>query len=206
MQEALIITTAIAVLLFVGVICSWVGSRLRIPDVLLLLLAGMFFGSIEYKNAPLIQFPTVFLSSLAILALAMIVFDSTARLRLKELDTFSWKAAKFTIIFTIFTLVLFTAAARYILDIPLWSSLLFAAIMTGTSPEVMLEMRGKSRVLSLLKLESIFNTPLNVILPFIVLDLMQNVKSIAFEEIIEQLVPFIMKFIVGIGAGVFVGI
>ncbi len=206
MQEALVITTAIAVLLFVGVICSWIGSRLRIPDVLLLLLAGMFFGSIEYENAPLIQFPTVFLSSVAILALAMIVFDSTARLRLRELDTFSWKAAKFAIIFTIFTLVLFTVAAQYILNIPFWSSLLFAAIMTGTSPEIMLELKGKSRVLTLLKLESIFNTPLNVILPFIVLDLMQNVKSTALEEFIEQIVPFIMKFIVGIGAGVFVGI
>src|SRR3990172_1697532 len=114
MQEALIITTAIAVLLFVGVICSWVGSRLRIPDVLLLILAGMFFGSIEYKNAPLIEFPLVFLNSLAILALALIVFDSTARLRLRELDTFSLKAVRLTFIFTLFTLVLFTATAHYI--------------------------------------------------------------------------------------------
>ncbi len=206
MQDALIITTAIAVLLFVGVICSWIGSKLRIPDVLLLLLAGMIFGNIEYKNAPLIQFPTVFLSSVAILALAMIVFDSTARLRLRELDTFSWKAAKFTIIFTIFTLVLFTAAAQYILEIPFWSSLLFAAIMTGTSPEVMLELKGKSRVLTLLKLESIFNTPLNVILPFIVIDLMQNIQASALTEIIEKIVPLILNFVIGIGAGVFVGI
>ncbi len=206
MQEALIITTAIAVLLFVGVICSWVGNRLKIPDVLLLILAGMFFGQIEYKNAPLIQFPEVFLNSLAILALAMIVFDSTARLRLRELDTFSLKALRLTFITTIFTMVLFTAAVFYILKIPVWSSLLFAAVMTGTSPEVVLEQGGKSRALTLLKLESIFNTPLTVILPFLVLELMQNIKAIMFAEVIEQMIPFIMKFIVGIGAGVFVGI
>jgi NhaP-type Na+/H+ or K+/H+ antiporter len=206
MQDALILTTAIAVLLFVGVICSWVGTKLKVPDVLLLLLAGMFFGNIEFRNAPLIQFPTVFLSSLAILALAMITFDSTARLRLRELDTFSYKAAKLTLVFTIFTLVLFTAAVHYILDLPFWSSLLFAALMTGTSPEVMLELAGTTRALTILKLESIFNTPLTVILPFIVLDLMKNVTSTITAEIIEQLVPFVMKFIVGIGAGVFVGI
>lgn len=206
MQDALIITTAIAVLLFVGVVCSWVGNKLRIPDVLLLILAGMFFGHIEYKEGPLIQFPEVFLSSIAILALAMIVFDSTARLRLRELDTFSLKAVKLTFIFTIFTLVLFTAAAHYILQIPFWSSLLFAAVMTGTSPEVVLGLGGKSRTLTILKLESIFNTPLTVILPFLVLDLMQNINAIALTEVIEQLIPFIMKFIVGLGAGVFVGI
>ena len=206
MVEALIITTAIAVLLFIGLLCSWIGNKLRIPDVLLLLLTGMFFGQIEYAGEPLIQFPVVFLSSLAILALAMIVFDSTARLRLKELDTFSLKALKLTFTHTFFILVFFTAAAYYLLNIPFWSSLLFAAIMTGTAPDVVFGLVGKSKASILLKLESLFNTPLTVILPFLVIDLMQNIKGILFEDIIIQLTPFIMKFIVGIGAGVFVGI
>jgi len=206
MSEALVITTAIAVLLFVGVLCSWVGSRLKIPDVLLLILVGMFFGQVQFKGLPLIQFPPVFLSSLAILTLAMVVFDSTARLRLKDLDTFSLEALKFTFVSTVFTLILFTAAAHYILKIPVWSSLLFSAIMTGTSPGVVLNLGGKSKVLTLLKVESLFNTPFTVILPFLILDLMQNLKGIAFAEVIEQLMPFVMTFIVGIGAGVFVGI
>ncbi|MCX6708223.1 MAG: cation:proton antiporter [Candidatus Woesearchaeota archaeon] len=206
MQEALIITTAIAFLLFTGVLCSWIGNKLRIPDVLLLLLAGMLFGAIQYKNEALIEFPTVFLTSVAILALAMIVFDSTARLRLRELDTFSSKAINLTFINTIFTLVLFAAAAHYILSLPFWSSLLLAAIVTGTSPEVMLMYGGKSKTLTLLKLESIFNTPLTVILPFLVLDLMNSIKTTMLAEIIEQATPFVMKFIVGIGAGIFVGI
>lgn len=205
-QEALIITTGIAVLLFVGVVSSWVGNKLKIPDVLLLILAGMLFGHAEYKEQPLIQFPEVFLSSLAILALAMIVFDSTARLRLRDLDTFSLKAVKLTFIFTLFVLTAFTAASHYILGIPFWSSLLFASIVVGTSPEVVLGLGLKSRALTLLKLESIFNTPLTVILPFVVIDLMSNITGIGFTQVIEQLVPFILKFIVGIGAGVFVGL
>ncbi|MBW2969919.1 cation:proton antiporter [Candidatus Woesearchaeota archaeon] len=206
MQDALIITTAIAVLLFVGVICSWMGNKLRIPDILLLILTGMFFGAIEYKNQPLIQFPTVFLTSVAILALAMIVFDSTARLPIRELDTFSLKAVKLTFVGTLFTLVFFTAAVHYIINLPFWVSLLLASIMTGTAPEAVLTFAGKSKVLTLLKLESLFNTPLTVILPFVVLDLMENITALQIAEVIEQAVPFIMKFIVGIGAGVFVGI
>jgi NhaP-type Na+/H+ or K+/H+ antiporter len=206
MQEALIITTAVAVLLFVGVVCSWAGSRLRIPDILLLLLAGMFFGHTEFRGEPLIQFPDLFLSSLGILALAMIVFDSTARLRLRELDTFSLKAVKLTFISTTLIMVFFTIITHYLLQMPIWSSLLLSAIMTGTAPEAVLVFGGKSRTLTLLKMESVFNTPLTVILPFLVLDLMQNITGLVFADIIEQLVPFVMKFIVGIGAGVFVGI
>ncbi len=206
MQEALIITTAIAVLLLIGVTCSWAGKKLKIPDALLLIATGMIFGGITYKNQPLIQFPEVFLSSVAIIALAMIVFDSTARLRIKELDTFSLKAVRLTFISTVFTLILFTTAAKYILNIPFWNSLLLSAIMTGTSAEIMLAQTGKSRSQMLLKLESIFNTPLTVILPFIIIELMQNIKGTIITEIIEQTIPFIMKLIVGIGAGVFVGI
>ncbi|PIN76300.1 hypothetical protein COV18_00095 [Candidatus Woesearchaeota archaeon CG10_big_fil_rev_8_21_14_0_10_37_12] len=206
MEEALIITTAIAVLLFVGVICSWIGNKLKIPDVLLLILTGMFFGQATFQGEKLVQFPEVFLSSLAILALAMIVFDSTARLRLKELDAFSLKTIRFMFLFTILTLILFTAATYHIAQVPFWSSLLLAAIMIGTSPEVALSFQGKSKTLTLLKLESIFNTPLTVILPFLILDLMQNVKTNILTDLFEQAVPFVMNLIVGIGTGVFVGL
>jgi len=206
MFDALQITTAIAVLLFIGLICSWIGRQIKLPDVLLLLLAGILFGNLSYKGTPLIDFPTTFLSSLAILALAMIIFDVTARLRIKELDTFSLKALKLITIFTVFILIFFAIAAHYILKIDFWNSLLFASIMIGTGPEVLFAFTEKTRAFTLLKLESIFNTPLTVILPFLILDLSTNVSSGVVTDIIEQLVPFIMALIVGIGSGVFVGI
>ncbi len=204
MGDALLITTAIAVLLFVGVICSWIGNKLKIPDILLLILAGLFFGHVSFNEQPLIQFPEVFLSSLAILALAMVVFDSATRLRIRELDTFSLKSVRLTFTFTILCLVLFTATASFLLDLPVWISLLFSSIIIGTSPEAILAFSGKSKPLTLLKLESVFNTPLTVLLPFLIMDLMQTTSITA--EIMEQLTPFVMKFIVGIGAGVFVAI
>jgi len=206
MQDALFATTAIAVLLFVGVLCSWLSTKFRVPDMLLLILMGIFFGHIDYRGESLVQFPQVFLSSLAILALAMIVFDSTARLRLKDIDKFSIYAIKLTIVAICFTMVFFTAATHFILGTTLWSGLVFSAMMAGTAPEAMLGAKGKSKSLTLLKMESIFNTPLTVILPFLVLDFMGNIGFAGFTDVIEQLQPFIMKFIVGIGSGVFVGI
>lgn len=206
MIEALQITTAIAVLLFVGLICSWIGRQTKIPDVLLLLLAGIGFGHLTFKDVPLIDFPPTFLSSLAILALAMIVFDGTARLRLKELDTFSLKALKLISLFTLFILVAFALISHYLLGTDLWNSLLFASVMVGTGPEVLFALTQKIRAFTILKLESIFNTPLTVILPFLILDLSKNISNGAVAEIAEQLIPFIMALVVGIGSGVFVGI
>lgn len=206
MQEALVTTTAIAVLLFVGVVSSWISRKFMLPDMMLLLLVGILFGHIDYKGESLVQFPDVFLSSLAILALAMIVFDSTARLRIKEFDAFSINAVKLMLINTLLLLVLFTIASHYILGVNWWNSLLFAAMLSGTAPEALLGITSKNKALTLIKMESIFNTPLTVLLPLLVIDLMNNISSPVFAEVIEQLTPFIMKFIVGIGSGVFVGI
>lgn len=207
MQDALVATTAIAVLLFVGVLCSWLSSKLKLPDMMLLILTGIFFGHLDYKGESLVNFPEIFLSSLAILALAMIVFDSTARLRLKEFDAFSLYALKLTIVAIAAALILFTTASYFILGVPIWSALLFSTLMAGTAPEAMLTAKGKSKALTLLKMESIFNTPLTVILPFIVLDIMTSTAgTTGFEGFIDHLLPFVMKFIVGIGSGVFVGI
>ncbi len=207
MSDALTIITTIAVLLFVGVVCSWISSKIKIPDVLLLLITGILFGATSYKGQPLIQFPELFLISIAILALALIVFDSTARWRIKELDALSLQAMKITIVTIIFQIILFSLAAYYLLGIAGWLAILFATILCGTGPEVLLPLvTKKNKALSILKLESLFNTPLTVIFPFIVIELMQNVKGQLMTSLIDQLVPFIMKFIVGLGAGVFVGI
>lgn len=206
MQEPLIATTAIAVLLFVGVVCSWIGKKLNIPDSLLLIFAGVGFSYATFQGQPLVSFPDLFLSSLAILALALIVFDGTARIRLRELDTFSIRAINLVIVFTALLLALFSLATHFILGTPWWTSLLFAAVMTGTSAEAVLPSAGKGKAATLIKLESVFNDTINVVLPFIIIDLMQNLTSQNVSEIIVQLTPVIMQIIVGIGAGIFTGI
>jgi cell volume regulation protein A len=206
MQEALLIITSIAVVLFVGVICSWLGNKLKIPDVLLLLLAGMLLAQLNYKGEAVIQIPLTFLSGLAILALAMVSFDSTRQIRLRELDTFSAKAFKLTISVVIFLAVFFTIIVHFVLGLSIYSSILLATMMIGTAPDLSLGLIPKSRAGTLLKLEGIFNTPFTVILPFLVMKLMQSVPAMALNSLFEQLVPFLLNIIVGLGAGIFVGI
>jgi len=206
MQEALLIVTSIAFILFVGIICSWIGKKLKIPDALLLLIAGMIFSHLKFRNEPLVSFPPLFMDSLAILALAMVLFACSTRLRLRELDTLSSRALTLSLVNALFTLVLFSAIAHYILDISILSSLLLSSIVLGTVPEITLGLTYKTRAANMLVLESIFNTPLSVILPFMFLKLMQTVPEMMTSQIIEHIIPFLMNIVVGIGAGIFIGI
>lgn len=206
MQEALVVTTSIAVLLFAGIICGWVGKKLRIPDALLLLIAGMLLSHATFRGEPLIEFPKLFLDSLAILTLAMVIFACAARLRLREIDTLGTLALKLSLVNALFALVLFSAAAHYTLGISVLSSLLLSSIVIGTVPEITLGVHYKTRPAEILVLESIFNTPLSVVLPFMFLKLMQTVPEMMGSQILEHIIPFLLNIIVGIGSGIFVGI
>ncbi len=207
--DALSILTSIAVILLLGVVFSVIANKLRIPEVLILILIGMGLGVVTYKGEHLIEFPELFLTSVSLLALAMIVFDSSARLRLREFDAFSLKALKLVLLSLILNVLFFSLLTYYLLGVPFYLCILLATILTGTSPDITLTLlRGvKHRALDVLKLESIFNTPLTVLLPFIVIDFIRSVENIEIvTKFIEQLVPFLTTIVAGIGAGIFVGL
>lgn len=207
-MEALSIITSISILLLLGIVSSVLCKRFKIPDVLVLILVGLIIGFIEYQGHSLFEFPVLFLATISILALALIVFDSSIMLRLRDLDAYSLKALKLVLIFSLLVFIIFSAIVHFALGISVWLSVLFAVIIAGTSPEVVMPILSGQRgiALTILKLESIFNTPLSIVFPFVIIDLMQGAPSGAVQEFIELIVPFLTKLIAGIGSGIFIGI
>jgi cell volume regulation protein A len=118
----------------------------------------------------------------------------------------SIKALKFVGIFTLLSVTIFTVASKLLLGIPIVLALLFSTITLGTSPDIVLSLlqETKNKIFGFLKLESVFNTPLNVLLPFVIIDFTQGQSQIS--GVVELVVPFLTKFVVGIGAGIFVGV
>lgn len=203
--------TDIAIILLVGIIIALISNKINISKILLLLIAGLIISKITYYGEKLFQFPPIFITSLALLALVMIVFDSTSRFKWKEFDVYTLKALKLTIIFLIMNLLFLSIATALLFDVKdAFILLIFSSIMVGTSPDVVLSQikETKYKVVELLKIESILNTPLTVLLPFIILSLKQTLptKTIILSEILNQLKPFTMQFVTGIGAGVLIGL
>ncbi|HJO01949.1 MAG: cation:proton antiporter [Candidatus Woesearchaeota archaeon] len=210
MAGVLVFLTYLAVILLMGLLTSVVSQKFRIPNILLLLLIGIGLGRVDYKGGPLIEFPELFMTGISILALVMIVFDSSSRFSLKKVDYFSLHTLWLSIVFLVFNLIFLTVFTMLIFGVKsIFLALMFAALMSGTSPAVVLSMfkNVKNKVFDFLGLESLLNTPLVVLIPFIILDLKTALKDeLGIAVFIDQLVPVLQQFVVGVGAGVLIGL
>ncbi len=210
MAGVLLFLTYLAIILLMGLLTSVISQKFRIPNILLLLLIGIGLGRVEYEGMPLIHFPPLFLTGISILALVMIVFDSASRFKLKKVDYFSLHTLWLSVVFLIFNLIFLTMFAILLFDVKsIFLALMFAALMSGTSPAVALVMfkNSSNKVFQFLELEALLNTPLIVLLPFIILDLKTTLKDeLIISTFIDQFVPLLQQFVVGIGAGVLIGL
>jgi NhaP-type Na+/H+ or K+/H+ antiporter len=210
MTQALLYITFIAVILLFGLLCTLISNKLRISNVLLLILTGMLLGNTPYKGGQLISFPTEFLAAISIIALAVVVFDGSSRLKFRYFDTLSLHAMKLTSVFMLLNLFLLAPMLYFFTDIDsIALCSIFAILMVGSAPDVVMTMVHKksSKILNLLKIEGFLNTPLIVLFPFMILDFLETTggTSIIISNIIEQIAPFFQQIVAGIGAGVVIG-
>lgn len=211
-MEPLLILTHISLILTFGVLCTIISSRLKISNVLLFVITGLFLGNLKYHGEKLISLPEIFLSSIGILALVMIVFDGVSKFKLKEFDSLSWKALRLSIIFLILCVILMTFATKLMFNIDsIFMAIIFSILIAATDPSSVIALFGdnENKIISLLKVESIVNTPIVVIFPFIVLDIREKLilgDVFVIETFIDQLSPFLLNIIVGIGTGIIAGI
>lgn len=209
-MEPLTFLTYLALVLLVGIICTILSKKIKIPNIILLMMAGIFLGNIYYKGEALINFPDVFLTSISILALVLIVFDSSSRFKLREFTSLSTQALKLTGVFLLLNVVFLTFFTFKIFSTSsIFMALLFSTLMSGTAPDAVLVMLKKSKVkiFELLQVEALINTPLIVLLPFVMLDFIKSVRvEYIFSKSLEQIGPFIQQFVTGIGSGIVVGL
>jgi len=210
-MEALVYLTYLGIILLLGLLLTILAKLIKIPNILLLIFLGIALNQIHYQGMPLISFPLIFLTSISILALVLVVFDAASRFKLKEFDTFSLQALKLVFFFLIFNLIFLTLFTLLLFKeiASVWLALLFAAMMSGTDTlaAVVILKNTKSRVVELLEIESILNTPFVIVTTFIILDLMKSFEpGLIVTQFIEQIGPFLQQIITGIGAGVLIGL
>lgn len=211
-MEVLIYLTSIAIVLLIGLLVSILSDKLKISNMLLLIIAGIAAGSITYNNSYLFKFSPTFIVSIATLALVMLVFDGTSRMNLKEMDKMSYKALKLTGIFMLLSII-FVGFVTFLLffntgltTVNIILALIFAFLATGTDPASMFVMfKDKtSKVLEFLKVEAIINTPIVVLFPFILLGLITGESQTI--SVLTQIGPFIQQIVTGVGTGIVIGI
>jgi cell volume regulation protein A len=211
-DPATVILTDIALVLTLGILLSLLAKKMNIPNVLLLVLAGIGLGILA-EGTPRFAFSNVFLVSIGMFTLAIIVFNGTSKFSLRDFDHFSLSVLKFILAFLLSNAIFVTVAVVFLFfgDWNVYTilfSLLFSILMIATdSGSIFIMFNGKHRVVEFLEMESILNDPFMVVLPFILLTIIKNIEGASVTAaIVAQFVPFLQQIIVGVGAGVVVGV
>ncbi|MBC2594342.1 cation:proton antiporter [Ruficoccus amylovorans] len=159
--------------LAVGAVAQWVGWRLKIPAILLLLGAGLAAGPVTGLIQPDEVFGDV-LFPLVSVSVAIILFEGGLSLKLRDLAKGGTSILRLVTIGGAVTWALAGWLSWALLDFSPILSILFGALLTVTGPTVIGPMlraiRPKGKVKAIAKWEGILNDPLGVLLAVLVFE------------------------------------
>jgi cell volume regulation protein A len=166
------------VLLLFGVILA-VGSgfgvlagKLRLPDVVVFLIAGMLLGP-SALGLVTVKADSTLNQLILIFGACYILFDGGASLRLKVLKETWITIVVLSTLGVLITAAITSVAAYYFLGIPLIAALLLAATIASTDPATLVpvfrQVKIKDRVAQTVMAESAFNDATGAIVTFAVL-------------------------------------
>ena len=211
-MEALGILTTFVVVILVGIFASLVSKKLGLSNILLLIILGSLLSEVS-RHFGVVEIPHVTMVALSIVALALIVFEGSSKFDFSDLNKFSFKAMSLVATFILFNLLLLVPL--YVLFFspdPSLHAVLYGAIFailviaTDAAAVFYLLKDSKHRVMEFLEVESIINTPVIVILPFLILDLVDALGTTATLDWGSYGISFLVQIIVGLGTGLLVGI
>lgn len=164
----------LTLLIALGVGIQWVASRLRLPALILLMVAGFVIGPFTGVLSPSEVFGK-FESALIGLAVAIVLFEGGLSLDLKEARYAGRVLVRLILSGLIVGFVVVTLLGIYVAGLSLATASVLGGILVVTGPTVILPMLRHSRIslrpATLLKWEGIVNDPFGALLAFIVYEI-----------------------------------
>lgn len=158
----------LALVLVVASACQWAAWQLRVPSILLLLIAGFGLGQLVTPDAVLGR---EVLFGAVTLAVGIILFEGSMTLRFRDVRDLGRPVLRLFTVTPLIAWAMVTAAA-WMLGFPLELALLVGAILIVTGPTVIAPilrmLRPTRRVAALLKWEGIVVDPIGAILAVLV--------------------------------------
>jgi cell volume regulation protein A len=162
----------LGIILAVGTGFSVLAGKLRMPDVVAFLIAGMLLGP-SVAGAVDIKADSTLNQLILIFGACYILFDGGASLRLKVLREVWITIVVLATLGVLVTAAITSVAAYYLLDVPFIAALLLAAAIASTDPATLVpvfrQVKIKDRVAQTVMAESAFNDATGAIATFAVL-------------------------------------
>ncbi len=218
MADIALTVTYFAFLLGFGVIIANLLKKVKIPDTFFLLILGLIMGPTVFMNPLITPYVNITLVDvgvmgsvpdfLRILALILVVFTGTFNLSMRVFREVSDVSVKLAFLGVFFNTVFFGVVASVMFQLELVYALLLGAVLSGTGAGVLYafeaSLKKYSRAITIIKVESIFNSPLTVLLPILFLDLV-GMEPGALIEPLKYMTLFWQMIAAGVGTGLIIG-
>jgi cell volume regulation protein A len=191
----------IAFIFLVGTFLSGLSYALKVSNVFFLIFAGMILGIWNF-----IPISNELIITISEIALILIVFDASAKLRFNEVLKYSKKSFQLTFVFLFFSFIIIAPITYFFYGIDPIAAILFSILMYGIDPSIALSvLRNKSnRIVEILEIEAILNTPITLILSLFAFDIIKKQSDyISFSG--NYIIQFLQQFVVAIGIGFIIG-
>ena len=193
------------IIIVAGLACGLLATRLRVPDVAVLLIAGMLLGP---GGADLIRVraDSALNQMILIFGSSYILFDGGASLRLAVLKQTWITIGVIATIGVLITGAITALAAHLFLGLPVAVALLLGAVIASTDPATLVpvfrQIKIKERVAQTVMSESAFNDATGAILTFTLLAVITGSGEFSVGAALKDL---FWQSLIGIGAGVLLG-
>ena len=220
MSDALVAITYFAILLGLGVLVANFFKKKHIPDSIFLILLGLVLGPTVLGNPAVAQYMKIEPISitamgavpdfLRILALIMIVFAGMFNVGLRVFRKTSGTSVKFAVLGVVFNTILLGVAAHFIFGLDWVFALLLGGVVSGTADAIIFTFdsvldKDYRRIMTVLKTEAIFNSPVCILLPLVFLDFVA-LQPGAILEPMAYFSRFILMMVAGVGTGIILGL
>lgn len=186
----------------VGLGCQWLAWKMRLPAILFLLIAGFIIGPVTHIFDPTAIFGDM-LFPLISLAVAVILFEGSLTLNVKEIRGVSKTVQSIVSIGALVSWALTSVFTHYLLDFSWSLALLFGSLTVVTGPTVVVPLlrtvRPQSKLANILRWEGILIDPIGALFIVIVYEFI-----ISSSEM-HSLHVFGLILLIGIVLGVVAG-
>ena len=191
----------LGILFIIGFIGDYLFKKISFPDIIVLLGLGYLAGHVLHivdpawvaRAAPII----------ASLSLVVILFNGGLGLEFSQARASAPRAIALALLGIGVSMIAAAAFVHYVLDWELMDSLLLGAIVSGTSPAIVMPLIRRAKVTpeisSLLHIESAINGALVIVIALVILEVMTVGATGNIGPAIAKAIG--MRFLIGLGIG-----
>jgi cell volume regulation protein A len=189
------------IILAVGSFCGFLSQKVRVPDIVIFLLAGIVLGP-ELSGVIDIKAESSLNQIILIFGSCYILFDGGASLRFKVLKEVWITIVVIATVGILITAGITAATAFYVFKVPFIVALLLGATIASTDPATLVpifkQVRIRDRVSQTVMSESAFNDAMGAIITFAILAVAMGTSEFSVQK---SLLDLAKQSVLGILAG-----